>query len=920
MNRQFLAALMLSALTTLTVAAPKTKTSPLPMVDIPYQKFVLDNGLTLIVHEDRKAPVVAVNVWYHVGSKDERPGRTGFAHLFEHLMFNGSENYKDDWFKVMESAGATKLNGTTWFDRTNYFQNVPTSALDMTLWMESDRMGHMLGAIDQKVLDEQRGVVQNEKRQRQNQPYGKVSEVIVQSTWPAGHPYSWEPIGSMEDLNAASLDDVKEWFRAYYGAANAVIVLAGDISAADAKAKVEKYFGDIPAGPVITRKQEWIAKMSGSRRSTMQDNVPQARVYKVWNIPGYKQRDFTLLDMTCDVLAGGKNSRLYKRLVYTDRTATSVSAFVWPFEIASQVMMFATVKPGVDPAVVEKAMEEEMAALLATGPTAAELERIKTTNFASFARGSERIDGFDGKSSILAESQVYGGSPDFYKTRLGWVAGATPVEVQGAAKRWLSDGVFVLNVDPVPQFKHAATGADRSKVPATGEPPALKLPTPARAKLSNGLEIVVVERHAAPVVDFTLMADAGFAADASAKPGTARLAMLMIQEGTKTRDSLQIADRAETLGANIAVGSSLDRSFLNMNALSSRLPESLDLYADVLLNPTFPDKELERLRGQTLATIQQEKAQPSAMINRVFPRLIYGEGHAYSNPASGTGTEEAVKSFTGADLGAFYKKWVRPDNSVLLVVGDTTLAQIQPLLEQRFGAWRSPAEAKPTKNIGAVQLAAKPRVYLIDRPGAEQSQIVAGTVGPTRADPDHIRFVVLDTLLGGNFTSRLNMNLREDKHWSYGAGTRLTDAIGPGTYRAGAGVQTDKTAESMLEIRKELREVLTTRKPDQKEVQFAKDSIAIALPGNNETSNEIAGSYGEILTFGLKDSYWNDFVGEVAAVTPEAIAQSASKLIHPDALTWVVVGDLSKIEAKVRALNFGEVTVIDAEGRPVKQP
>jgi zinc protease len=897
--------------------AATPKPAPLPSVDIPYEKFVLPNGLTLLVHEDHKAPVVAVNVWYHVGSKDERPGRTGFAHLFEHLMFNGSENYKDDWFKVMESAGATKLNGTTWLDRTNYFQNVPTSALDMTLWMESDRMGHLLGAIDQKVLDEQRGVVQNEKRQRQNQPYGKTSEVITQSTYPAGHPYSWETIGSMEDLNAASLEDVKEWFRTYYGAANAVLVIAGDVSAAEAKQKVERYFGDIPGGPVVRRQQEWVAKMSGTHRASLQDNVPQARIYKVWNIPGYKQRDFTLLDMTSDILGGGKNSRLYKRLVYTDRSATAATAFVGPFELGSQLQIVVTVKPGGDPAAVEKAIDEEVARLLATGPTQAELERIRTTNYANFARGIERIDGFGGKSAILAESQVFGGSPDFYKTRLGWVTAATPADVQAAARRWLSDGMFVLNVEPVPVYKTTASTVDRSKVPVPGAPPSLKLPAPARAKLSNGLEIVVVERHSAPVVDFTLLADAGFAADATAKPGTARLTMLMLQEGTKTRDSLAIAERSESLGAPLAVGSSLDRSFLNMNALSNRLADSLELYADVLLNPTFPDKELERLRGQMLATIQQEKAQPAALINRVLPAILYGSGHAYSTPASGSGTDAAVKTLTTAELAAFYKRWVRPDNSVLLVVGDTTLAQIQPMLEQRFGGWRAPAEAKPTKNLANVALAAKPRVFLIDRPGAEQSQIVAATVGPTRADPDHIRFVALDTLLGGNFTSRLNMNLREDKHWSYGAATRITDAIGQGTFRAGAGVQTDKTAESMLEIRRELREVLTTRKPDEKELKFAQDSIAIALPGNNETSDEIAGSYSEILTFGLKDSYWNDFVSEVTALTPADVNKSAARLIHPEALTWVVVGDLAKIEAKVRALEFGDVQVIDVDGKPV---
>jgi zinc protease len=911
------ASLIVCALASGATLAAAPKLAPLPKVDIPYEKFVLPNGLTLIVHEDHKAPVVVVNIWYHVGSKDEKPGRTGFAHLFEHLMFNGSENNNDDWFKVMEAAGATKLNGTTWYDRTNYFQNMPVSALDMTLWMESDRMGHLLGAIDQAKLDEQRGVVQNEKRQGQNRPYGKVSELIAASTYPVGHPYSWESIGSMEDLNAASLEDVKEWFRTYYGAANAVLVIAGDITVADAKAKVEKYFGDIPSGPVIKRQEDWVAKMSGERRAMMQDNVPQARIYKVWNVPGYKQRDYALIDVVGDVLAGGKNSRLYKRLVYTDQTATAAGYFLGPFELGSQLTFVVTVKPGVDPATVEKAMNEEIARLLATGPTVAELDRIRTANFANVARGLERIDGFGGKSAILAESMVYGGSPDFYKTRLDWMSNATIADVQGAAKRWISDGAFVLNVVPTPIYKVAATDVDRKKIPETGAPAALKLPQPARTRLSNGLEVVVVERHNAPVVDFTLIADAGFAADAQAKPGTARLATLMLQEGTKTRSSLEIADRAESIGATLGVGSSLDRSYLSMNALSNRLGESLDLYTDLLLNPTFPARELDRLRGQTLATIQQEKAQPQALIQRISPKLIYGEGHPYALPASGTGTEDAVKSLTPAELQAFYKKWVRPDNSVLLVVGDTTLDAVKPLLEQRLAAWKAPAESQPKKDITPVALQAKPRVFLLDRPGAEQSQIVAITVGPTRADPDHIKFVALDTLMGGNFTSRLNMNLREAKHWSYGAGTRMTESVGQGTFRAGGGVQTDKTAESMAEIQKELREVLTTRKPDEKELKFAKDSIAIALPGNNETSNEIAGSYGEILTFGLKDSYWNDFVGELTALTPADVNASAAKLIKPDALTWVVVGDLAKIEKPIRAGNFGEVTILDVDGKPV---
>jgi zinc protease len=451
----------LFAIAIVALTAPGLAATQLPDIDIPYTKTVLPNGLTLIVHEDHKAPIVAVNVWYHVGSKDERPGRTGFAHLFEHLMFNGSENFNDEFFRPLEPAGATKMNGSTWLDRTNYFQNVPTSALDLTLWLESDRMGHLLGAIDQKKLDEQRGVVQNEKRQGENQPYGKVDELIAQNTYPAGHPYSWETIGSMADLNAASLDDVKEWFRTYYGAANAVLVLAGDITAEEAKKKVELYFGDIPSGPTIKRQQAWVAKMTGEKRAMMQDHVPQARIYKTWNIPGYNTHDFALLDLASDLLGSGKNSRLYKRLVYTDQIATSVSVGLGPFEIGSQFQITATVKPGGDPRAVEKVLDEELAKFLRDGPTAAELDRVRISGFASFVRGIERIDGSGGKSYILAQSEVYGGSPDFYKQYLKWIREATAKDVQGVSKQWLSDGVFVVNVVPTPEYHVASMRATR---------------------------------------------------------------------------------------------------------------------------------------------------------------------------------------------------------------------------------------------------------------------------------------------------------------------------------------------------------------------------------------------------------------------------------------------------------------------------
>jgi zinc protease len=892
---------------------------PLPDVDIPFHKYVLPNGLTLIVHEDHKAPIVAVDVWYHVGSKDERPGRTGFAHLFEHLMFNGSENHNDEFMRPLLAAGATALNGNTWLDRTTYFENVPVNALDLALWLESDRMGHLVGAIDQKKLDEQRGVVQNEKRQRENQPYGKVDNLVASSTYPAGHPYSWTTIGSMEDLNAASLADVKDWFKTYYGAANAVLVVAGDVHPDDIKAKVEHYFGDIPPGPVLSHAQSSVAKMTGEKRAVLQDRVPQARVYKTWNIPGYDTRDYALLQLVSDVLAQGKNSRLYKRLVYTDQIATSVGAEVGPFELGSQLQITATVKPGGDPQAVEKALDEEVTRLLATGPTREELDRIKTSDYASFVRAVERIDGAGGKAAILGESELYGGSPDFYKKSLTWMREATAADVQTAARTWLSDGVFVLNVEPFPEY-HAVAGdsADRSKLPEPGTPPALALPPLARATLSNGLKVVLAERHNVPVVQFELMVDAGRAADSLAKPGTANLALAMLTEGTKTRDSLQISARAETLGARVGAGSSLDTSYIALNAITSRLADSLDLFTDVLLNPTFPEKELARLKLQSLAAIQQAKSQPRGIASRLFPKLIYGEGHAYSNPFSGIGTEETVRSMTTDELRAFYKRWIRPDNATLLIVGDTTLAQIQPLLEQRLAVWKSPSERLPTKQLGVIAPQPKARVFLVNRTGSEQSLVMAVELAPPRSAPDNVALETVNTILGGSFISRINMNLREDKHWSYGAGSGLIDAKGQRVFQASALVQTDKTADSMREMLKELRDLTGTRQPTGKEIRFAKDTLVRSLPGDNETSSQVASSYADILTYGLPDTYLNDFVGEVEALTPQQLQAAGTELVHPEGLTWIIVGDLATIETNVRALDLGEVKVLDTDGHVLR--
>ena len=906
-----LLALGLAALT----PRPAHGQQPAADATIPFTRHVLDNGLTLLVHEDHKAPIVAVNVWYHVGSKNEKPGKTGFAHLFEHLMFNGSENVDTDYFQVLEPLGATDLNGTTSEDRTNYFQNVPTSALDLALWMESDRMGHLLGAIDQAKLDEQRGVVQNEKRQGENQPYGRVWLEISENTYPEGHPYSWSVIGSMEDLEAASLEDVHEWFRTYYGPNNAVLVVAGDIDAKTAIEKVETYFGAIPPGPPITKHETWIAKRTGEHRQVMQDRVPQARVYMVWNVPEWSSEDAALLDLASDVLSTGKTSRLYKRLVYDDQIATAASAFLDAREIGSQFVVIGTARPDVQIADVERALREELDRFLEEGPTAEEMRRVKTQYRAGFLRGVERVGGFGGKSDRLAQGEVFAGDPAFYRTQLRRVEDATAAEVRDAARRWLSDGLFVLEVRPFPELMASGQDADRSDLPRVGEAPVPDFPEIRRATLSNGLEVVLAERHDLPLVDLELLVDAGYAADPADRPGLASMTMDVMDEGTTSRSSLEISEELALLGARLGTGANLDLATVSLSALKTNLERSLDLFVDVVRNPSFPEEDFERLRRQRLARIQQEKVQPTGMALRTLPPLLYGEGHAYAQPLTGSGTEASVRAMTLADLRRYHESWFHPNNATLVVAGDVTLDELVPKLESAFRGWRS--ADPPAKNLARVAPPAGARVYLMDRPGAQQSMILAGQLIPPTANPDEVAFETMNTVLGGAFISRINLNLREDKHWSYGASSFAWDAAGQRPFVVFAPVQSDRTAEAMTEIRSELAAIRGPRPVTPEELAKAIDNLTLSLPGSWETIGAVGGSLARLERFGLADDWFDSYAGKVRSVTVEEATRVAREFLDPDRLVWVVVGDVATIEAPVRALGFGEVRILDPDASAV---
>ena len=927
----FLAAFSVASASIAAAPAPAPVAELVKAVDIPHEQFTLANGLRVIVHEDRKAPVVAVSVWYHVGSKDEPKGKTGFAHLFEHLMFNGSENAPGDFFEPLQQIGATDLNGTTWFDRTNYFETVPTPALEMALFLESDRMGHLLGAVTQEKLDNQRGVVQNEKRQGDNEPYGLVEYAQLAALFPEGHPYRHATIGSMADLDAASLEDVKDWFRAKYGPNNAVLVLAGDIDAETARPLVEKWFGDIPGGPEVTPAAASVPTLAAKKDETLHDRVATTRLYRLWAVPGLTDTDTVPLDVAATVLGGLSSSRLDNALVRKEKIAVNVTASVQPFERVGLFEVTADVKPGVNPALVGKRLDEIIAELIAEGPTADEVLRVATREVAGRISGLESVGGFGGKAVALAEGALYAKDPEFYKKQLAAYAVATPAQVQAVAKKWLSRPVYALSVVPGERGPYeetkAASGAshqpawfrkpgreaakpaaapakvDRSKFPPVGPIADLDFPIVERAKLSNGIEVIHARRTAVPVTRVTVSFDAGNAADPKDKLGAQSLMLALLDEGTKTRNSIQIAEEQERLGATIGAGATMDRTTVSLSALTPNLAPSLDLLADIIRNPAFAPAEVERLRAQQLTRIAGEMTQPQGIALRTLPPLLYGKAHPYGVPFTGTGDPEVVKKVRRTDLIAFQRTWLRPDNAQIFVVGDRPLGELMPLLEASLGGWKAEGP-KGVKNFAAPTPAPKSRIVLIDRPGSPQSLILAGQLLPVKGKDELITLLAADDVLGGNFLSRLNMDLRESKGWAYGVRSQVNRVAEQAPWLIHAPVQADKTGPSIAAILADVNEFLTAKGVTQAELERTINGSIRELPGSFETSGDVLGGMQRNALYGRPDDYYDTLADRYRAMTAADLDKAARAVIDPAKLLWVVVGDAAKVRPQLDALKI----------------
>ncbi|RIA43981.1 putative Zn-dependent peptidase [Hephaestia caeni] len=903
-------------------------------VDIPYEQFTLANGLRVIVHTDRKAPIVAVSVWYDVGSKEEPKGKTGFAHLFEHLMFNGSENAPGDFFKPLKEVGATDYNGTTSFDRTNYFETVPTPALDRALFLESDRMGHLTGAITQAVLDEQRGVVQNEKRQGDNQPYGLFRYKQVEGLFPATHPYGHTTIGSMADLDAASLADVKQWFHDHYGPNNAVLVLAGDIDLATAKAKVQKYFGDIPRGPQNVLPDAPIPTLPARKDEVMKDRVAATMLTRMWAVPGVNSKDMAALDVAAGVLGGLDSSRLTDQLVRKEKLAVQVSAYNQSLAQLGIFVIQVIVRPGADADVVGKRIDQIIADFLKTGPTEDEVRRVVTKQVSETISGLESVGGFGGKAVALAQGELYSDDPGAYKKDLENLAAQTPANVKAVADKWLSRPTYALTIAPgardayqeatptakIPAETAAKADADtetvkgnRGPLPAVGKVADLVFPTIEHARLANGIGLVYAHRDAVPITLATISFDAGAAADPATALGTQALTLGMMDEGTKALDATRLAEAQERLGADISTGADADRTYVGIYTPSANLAPSLDLLADVVKNPAFAPAEVERVKGQQLAGIAQEMTSPQGLAARALPPLVFGATSPYAKQ-QGAGDPAAVAKLTRDDLIAFQQAWLRPDKATIFVVSSEPLATVKAALDQRFGAWTMPG-TPGKKDFAAPATQSAPRIVLIDRPDSPQSLIRAGALTGLKGTDDMLAYNAANDTLGGNFLSRINMDLREAKGWSYGASGRFQTLEYAAPYIINAPVQADKTGPAITALRHDLKSFLTDQGITQTEFDRTVTGTIRELAGSFETSSDVLGAMQNIELYDRPDDYYATLAGRFRGLTIGQLDAAARKVLDPDKLVWVVVGDAAKVKPQLDSLGL-PVEVVKAPVAP----
>ena len=887
------------------------------MISISHEKSTLSNGLDVILHEDHSLPIVAVNLWYHVGSKNEDAGRTGFAHLFEHVMFEGSKHHNRDFFEPLQKVGAN-LNGSTTADRTNYWENVPSNYLELALWLEADRMGFLLDALDQKRFDVQREVVKNERRQSyENRPYGMAHMLIQPAVFPPPHPYNWTTIGSPEDLDTAELDDAKAFFRRFYAPSNASLAIAGDFASDEVKRLVERYFGDIPPGPAINRVGRMDSELKGQVSLSMRDRVQLPRLYLCWPTVPLFDPDQAPLDVLSAVLGDGKSSRLYRSLVYEKQIARDVGVFDGSQEIAGEFHIQATANPGHTLEEIESAVVEELERIRREPPGDKEVTRAKNLIESHHVSQLEQFGGFGGRADQLNYYNIMGRDPGVINSDLDRYMAVTPQDVQRVASSALGENLVRLSVIPEEPLKPSAISIDRSAMPKASAPPTFSPPIPQRARLPNGLSILVVEKAGLPTVAFGLLLRAGAVADPPDRPGLANMTASMLTEGTTDRSSQQIAEEMEFLGSQLNSASSREYVLLSTESLTSRWETALEIVADVAKNPTFVPEELERVRRERLTDLRRIADSPATIATWASRALLYGPDTRYGHPVSGT--ERSVEGMSRDDLVSHFASHYGPESATLIAVGDVTEDDVVSKAEAYLGDWAAHG-VRPAK--GPADADAGPSVpttiFLADKPGAAQSVIRAGHLTIPRHHPDYYTVSLLNYIFGGQFSARLNMNLRQNKGYSYGYMSSIEWLTGPSALLAGGAVQTAVTKEAVIETLKEFAEIRDARPVTKEEFAGAMDGTLRGLPSQFETHTQTLHQLTRLVVFDLPDDYLRNFAANLEAVSLEDVHRAARERLDDGHLKVLVVGDRSVVEPKLRELGL-PVVPVDYEGRELPQ-
>jgi zinc protease len=912
-----------------TSTAKKSSPDSIPQVAI--EKHRLDNGLEVFFVEDHRLPRVAVNLWYHVGPVNEEPGRTGFAHLFEHMMFQQSKHIpQDQFFKLLEAAGGSDMNGTTDFDRTNYFETVPTHELELALWMESDRMGYLLDTLDQAALENQQDVVRNERRQRiENSPFGIVDEAMYHNLFPKGHPYYAEVMGSHADIQAAKIEDVRKFFKQYYTPNNASLAIVGDIDKVNTLKLVEKYFGPLKKGPDVPAVNVTTPPITSERRVVVKDRVELPRVYMAWITPSAFQPGDAEADITATVLGNGKSSRLYRRLVYEKQIAQDVTAYQYSLMLGSTFVIQATARPMHTLDELEKEINDVLEALRTKGPDSKEMDRAQATIETGIVQSLEKFGGFSGIADRINRYNHFVKNPDYVAQDIQRYRNVTAMQVQEFATKYLTNGsrVVVHGVPGEPDFGPAvptppkgkaaakseveSVNADepwRAQRPAPGKAAELKVPVPDSFQLSNGLTVLLNQRKGVPVISANLMFKSGSGVNPVDKPGLAAFAMDMLDEGTQKRSSTQFADDVAQIGASFDISSRRDSSSLTLTSMASKFATGMDLMADAVLNPTFPPEEIERVRQSRLASLVQLKEDPDQIANRMVPLAVNGTNDPQGFPT--LGTESSIRVLNAEELKAFWTQQINPANAGLIVSGDIGKDELRELIEKAFANWKS---SSPVESPKPVALQSSSRVILVDKPGAQQTQLRFVSQGPPRSTPDYETIEVMNGILGGAFSSRINLNLREDKGYTYGAFSFFTYLRDRGWFTASSPVRTDVTGPATRETMREIARMAETPVTAD-ELRLSKESLIGGLPAQLEANADTVVLLGDIYLFNLPLDYFSGYMKKVTGVTDRMVQEVSQKYLLPKTTTVIAVGDRKRIEPELKKLNLGPMEYRDLDG------